>query len=86
LACDVITSLLCAHFLPANRACENRKSDFITRFGQDLANEARQQPRSQGLSFWHDKWVKWQNSLVPGFQKQLQTAIILSVTFILSYP
>ena len=22
--------------------CENRKSDFITRFGQDLANEARQ--------------------------------------------
>jgi hypothetical protein len=31
--------------------------------------------------------VKWQNSpTVPGFQKQLQTALTLSVTFIWSYP
>jgi hypothetical protein len=30
----------------------------------------------------HDKWVKWQIRTVPGLQKQLQTAINLSVTFI----
>jgi hypothetical protein len=56
LACHVLTSLLCAQFLPANRAFENRKSGFTTRFGQDLANEARQM-------------VKWQNSHGARFSK-----------------
>jgi hypothetical protein len=30
----------------------------------------------------HDKWVNGKICTVPGFQKQLQTALIFSVTFI----
>jgi hypothetical protein len=39
-----MTSLLCAHWLPANRAFQNLKSGWSTRsfFSFDLANEARQ--------------------------------------------
>jgi hypothetical protein len=34
----------------------------------------------------HDKWVKWKNSYGAHLQKQLQTALILFVTFISSHP
>ena len=68
-----MTSLLCAaHCLPANRAFQNRKPDWSTVPSFDLANEAR-----------HDD--KWQNSHGARWEKQLQTALILSVTFIVSF-
>jgi hypothetical protein len=68
-----MTSLLCAaHCLPANRPSRtgNRTGARVRSF--DLANEAR-----------HDD--KWQNSHGARWQKQLQTALILSVTFIVSF-
>jgi hypothetical protein len=34
----------------------------------------------------HDKWVKWQTSHGARSQKQLQNALMLSVTFIRSHP
>ena len=68
-----MTSLLCAHSLPANRAFQNRKSGWSTR-----------------SFFWFGKRSTingWNGIIrtVPGLQKQLQTALILSVTFIWSY-
>jgi TPP-dependent trihydroxycyclohexane-1,2-dione (THcHDO) dehydratase len=60
--------------MPANRAFQNRKSgwstrSFFCRF--DLANEARQMGE-----------MALKIRTVPSLQKQLQTALILSVTFI----
>ena len=68
-----MTSLLCAHCLPANRAFQNRKSGWSTR-----------------SFFWFVKRSTtngWNGKIptVPGLQEQLQTALILSVTFIWSY-
>jgi hypothetical protein len=34
------------------------------------------------LQMKHDKWVKWQNLHGARLQKQLQTALILSVTLV----
>ena len=69
-----MTSLLCEHCLPANRAFQNRKSGCSTR-----------------SFFWFGKRSTtngWNGKIrtVPGLQKQLQTALILSVTFIWSHP
>jgi hypothetical protein len=38
------------------------------------------------LLMWQKKLGKWQNSHGARLQKQLQTVLILSVTFILSHP
>jgi hypothetical protein len=60
--------------LPANRAFQNRNSGCSTRsffwFGQRSTTNRR----------------NGKIRTVPGLQKQLQTALILSVTFIWSYP
>jgi hypothetical protein len=42
--------------------------------------------RSFDLAMKHDEWVKKQNSRGAHFKRQLQTALILSVTFIWSPP
>jgi hypothetical protein len=63
-----MTILLCAHCLPANRAFQNLKSGWST--------------PSLLCSFDLANDDKWQNSHGARLQKQLQTALILSVTFI----
>jgi hypothetical protein len=61
-----MTSLLCAHCLPANRVFQSRKSGWNKR----------------SFLIWQKKHDKWQNSHGARLQKQLQTALSLSVTFI----
>jgi hypothetical protein len=57
--------------LHANRAFQNQKSGWSTRSLFDLAKEAPLK-----------KYDKWKNLHGAHLEKQLQTALILSVTFI----
>jgi hypothetical protein len=59
--------LLCAHCLPANRSFQNWKSGWSTR---------------SFFLIWKKNHDKWQNSHGASLQKQLEIAVIRSVTFI----
>jgi hypothetical protein len=67
ILCQMI-SLLCTHCLPANRAFQNHAE-----IGLEHAFV---------LLIWQKKHDIWQNTHNACLQKQLQTALILSVTFI----
>jgi hypothetical protein len=62
-----MTSLLCAYC----RACESGLSELEIRLEHAFV-----------LLIWQKKHDRWQNSHAARLQKQLQTALILSVTFI----
>jgi hypothetical protein len=65
-----MTSLLCAHCLPVNRAFLEPEIGLEDAFVLLI------------WQLWQKKHDKWQNSHGARLQKQLQTALILSVTLI----